>query len=266
MYLIFVVFGDKRGTDEELGSNCKELSDGNEKVLVDERYKMRRSGLKKKCTNKNRLKKYFCDYDNCHKSFADNYHLVRHIKSCHTLEKPFKCLKCDKRFAISERLAQHVKTIHKKDYTMFTCVYQNCDFQAILEDRLKAHLAKHEAIHRFGCSVCHKSFITKYELIRHKHRNHDSKPLALKTAADDQTCDNSVTNQDSCEDNGTVGEITGNNIDDCLEINDQTQRPVLSGAEIKKQVMTCCAKRWDAAKGSHRSTTSTNTCGPSTRI
>ena len=115
-------------------------------------------------------KRYVCEYcDN--KSFNDSYHLVRHIRGCHSLEKPYKCLKCDKKFAFSERLSQHVK-IHHKDYQKFLCPHEECDFQTILEDRLTDHLAKHSLIRRYECEVCHKTYLTKYELKSHKRRVH----------------------------------------------------------------------------------------------
>ena len=175
-----------------------------------------------------RVKKYICHYVDCQKKFSDNYHLVRHIKSCHTLEKPYKCLKCEKRFAISERLAQHVKIYHKRNYQTLKCSHENCEFQTILEDRLKQHLVKHQTSRKFICEVCDKLFLTRYELIRHKKRFHQLRQFDTK----ETNCDSYSDQNKMFNENRTLIEVFNEDIN-CFE-SDQTQRPVLSGKELKE--------------------------------
>ncbi|ORZ00697.1 hypothetical protein BCR43DRAFT_432607 [Syncephalastrum racemosum] len=64
------------------------------------------------CANGARM--YTCTADNCGKVFKRSEHLKRHIRSIHTLEKPFECpyQSCHKRFSRSDNLNQHIR-IHR---------------------------------------------------------------------------------------------------------------------------------------------------------
>ncbi|ORX90216.1 hypothetical protein K493DRAFT_157498, partial [Basidiobolus meristosporus CBS 931.73] len=59
-------------------------------------------------------KTFFCEYNGCGKVFKRAEHLKRHIRSIHTLEKPFPCPhpSCTKRFSRSDNLNQHVR-VHR---------------------------------------------------------------------------------------------------------------------------------------------------------
>ncbi|ODQ78336.1 hypothetical protein BABINDRAFT_19989, partial [Babjeviella inositovora NRRL Y-12698] len=49
----------------------------------------------------------------CTKVFKRMEHLKRHIRSVHSMVRPFPCTFCEKKFSRSDNLAQHLKT-HKK--------------------------------------------------------------------------------------------------------------------------------------------------------
>ncbi|KAI9244370.1 hypothetical protein BDA99DRAFT_410128, partial [Phascolomyces articulosus] len=56
-------------------------------------------------------KMFTCRHDDCGKVFKRSEHLKRHIRSIHTLEKPFECPyhSCSKRFSRSDNLNQHIR-------------------------------------------------------------------------------------------------------------------------------------------------------------
>ncbi|CAO3592580.1 unnamed protein product [Absidia cylindrospora] len=62
----------------------------------------------------NGARMFVCKSDGCGKVFKRSEHLKRHIRSIHTLEKPFECpyQSCNKRFSRSDNLNQHIR-IHR---------------------------------------------------------------------------------------------------------------------------------------------------------
>ncbi|ORZ03028.1 hypothetical protein BCR43DRAFT_466343 [Syncephalastrum racemosum] len=60
------------------------------------------------------VRMFTCQADGCGKVFKRSEHLKRHIRSIHTLEKPFECpyQNCHKRFSRSDNLNQHIR-IHR---------------------------------------------------------------------------------------------------------------------------------------------------------
>ncbi|KAI8363724.1 hypothetical protein B0O80DRAFT_376616, partial [Mortierella sp. GBAus27b] len=59
---------------------------------------------------------FTCIFSDCGKLFKRSEHLKRHVRSVHTLEKPFLCSYpgCPKKFSRSDNLNQHVR-IHRHD-------------------------------------------------------------------------------------------------------------------------------------------------------
>ncbi|KAG1451452.1 hypothetical protein G6F56_008082 [Rhizopus delemar] len=59
-------------------------------------------------------KVFTCMQDDCGKVFKRSEHLKRHVRSIHTLEKPYECpyQSCSKRFSRSDNLNQHIR-IHR---------------------------------------------------------------------------------------------------------------------------------------------------------
>ncbi|KAI8877718.1 hypothetical protein K501DRAFT_306151 [Backusella circina FSU 941] len=64
--------------------------------------------------NSSGARMFTCKTDGCGKIFKRSEHLKRHIRSIHTLEKPFECPyhSCSKRFSRSDNLNQHIR-IHR---------------------------------------------------------------------------------------------------------------------------------------------------------
>ncbi|KAG2217011.1 hypothetical protein INT45_003084 [Circinella minor] len=60
------------------------------------------------------VRMFTCQAEGCGKVFKRSEHLKRHIRSIHTLEKPFECpyQSCHKRFSRSDNLNQHIR-IHR---------------------------------------------------------------------------------------------------------------------------------------------------------
>ncbi|CAO3571839.1 unnamed protein product [Mortierella alpina] len=59
---------------------------------------------------------FTCIYDDCGKLFKRSEHLKRHVRSVHTLEKPYICPvdSCPKRFSRSDNLNQHIR-VHRPE-------------------------------------------------------------------------------------------------------------------------------------------------------
>ncbi|KAL0079246.1 hypothetical protein J3Q64DRAFT_1645185, partial [Phycomyces blakesleeanus] len=57
---------------------------------------------------------FVCYTDGCGRVFKRSEHLKRHIRSIHTLERPYECPYdlCSKRFARSDNLSQHIR-VHR---------------------------------------------------------------------------------------------------------------------------------------------------------
>ncbi|KAI9314834.1 hypothetical protein BX666DRAFT_1861828 [Dichotomocladium elegans] len=60
------------------------------------------------------VRMFTCQAEGCGKVFKRSEHLKRHIRSIHTMEKPFECpyQSCHKRFSRSDNLNQHIR-IHR---------------------------------------------------------------------------------------------------------------------------------------------------------
>ncbi|KAL0142404.1 hypothetical protein V8B55DRAFT_1328193 [Mucor lusitanicus] len=66
------------------------------------------------------LRMFACKSEGCGKVFKRSEHLKRHVRSIHTMEKPFKCpyQSCNKRFSRSDNLNQHIR-IHRHSKSSF---------------------------------------------------------------------------------------------------------------------------------------------------
>ncbi|KAI0220561.1 hypothetical protein L0F63_005883, partial [Massospora cicadina] len=58
-------------------------------------------------------RQFTCAVEDCNKVFKRSEHLKRHVRSIHTLEKPFPCPICQKSFSRTDNLNQHVR-IHSR--------------------------------------------------------------------------------------------------------------------------------------------------------
>ena len=87
-------------------------------------FKCGYEGCFKRYSKKSTLKAHFathtgasrfrCYLGKCNgvSGFSDKYTLGRHIRTKHTLEKPYRCNICDERFGRKDRLKSHSKNVH----------------------------------------------------------------------------------------------------------------------------------------------------------
>ena len=87
-------------------------------------FKCGYEGCNKRYSKKSTLKAHFathtgassfrCYLGKCNGvfGFCDKYTLGRHIRTKHTLEKPYRCNICDERFGRKDRLRSHNKNVH----------------------------------------------------------------------------------------------------------------------------------------------------------
>ncbi|KAJ9063144.1 hypothetical protein DSO57_1003276 [Entomophthora muscae] len=64
---------------------------------------------------------FMCSMKDCNKVFKRSEHLKRHVRSIHTLEKPFPCPTCGKTFSRTDNLNQHVR-IHSRPKTKVSTI------------------------------------------------------------------------------------------------------------------------------------------------
>ena len=168
-------------------------------------------------------KPFVCKWKSCDKSFNEKHRLIRHIKSCHSTERPHKCKVCTKSFARSDHLLTHVKT--HNSYDILKCKY--CPFETLSDKTLGDHLSRHENIRRFKCTEtgCDKVFVTNSDLSQHKLYKHptleadksveESIQTVLSQAIDKIAANESQQNEELVTDNNNTGneEIESNSND-----------------------------------------------------
>ncbi|CAL4201866.1 unnamed protein product, partial [Meganyctiphanes norvegica] len=115
-----------------------------------------------------RRKDYVCDI--CGKRYERNFALQHHIQVVHLDNKRFACKVCDKRFAISGTLKKHMN-IHNnaRPYKCKECKY-SCNQRGTLVRHVQR---KHLKEKRYGCEICGKLFVTKYEVFQHHSKGHN---------------------------------------------------------------------------------------------
>ena len=143
-------------------------------------------------------KMFACEWDGCDRSFDDNFHLQRHVRAIHTLEKPFDCRECDKSFSRSDHLLKHVRTSHE-DYQSFKCRYKDCKYETIFENKMIAHEDKH----KIPCKECELKFCSQTEMNCHfsnchkeRHKTRKKINKRLKEEADGEEVSNQKYNDD----------------------------------------------------------------------
>lgn len=58
-------------------------------------------------------KEHKCTWEHCDKVYDGSTNLKIHVRSVHTLERPFKCSICRKAFAARGNQVKHEKRVHK---------------------------------------------------------------------------------------------------------------------------------------------------------
>lgn len=149
-------------------------------------------------TTSSRTKRFFCDYDNCQKSFTRPGLLTEHQLSVHQGVRPFKCTQCDKTFVRKSHLERHLishlddseKPFHCKycnkgcttaqqlkrheitHSKSFICPYQNCNESFYKHPQLRSHILSFH-LNKLNCEICHKKFQRPYRLRHHMAKYHD---------------------------------------------------------------------------------------------
>lgn len=114
-----------------------------------------------------------CDWPGCEYLARDRYALTSHVRSVHTMERPFKCTLCVKTFTREDKLKEHRKR-HDKPDVVYRCKYDNCKFETPHKQNLYSHETRHQNIRKFKCPVkeCPMSFFHMSELRRHTNTVH----------------------------------------------------------------------------------------------
>ena len=124
----------------------------------------------------------------CEKAFRVKENLVLHFKHVHLgvkyaerPKKPYKpkprkqCPKCDKSFQNNNLLKDHIDVVHEGKIP-YVCPHCGKGFKS--GKGLTGHIAIHEGMKKFLCSLCPSSFLTETALKRHVREIHHEGPKA----------------------------------------------------------------------------------------
>ena len=110
----------------------------------------------------------------CAKTFTPVDQLNRHMKS-HMLD-PYCCDVCSKTFTRLDNLKRHKAEGCLQSDESFNC--DHCEKVFSSDQYLKKHM---KVYHGSGlpvtCELCTKTFILIYQLLKHKKKDHQTKPL-----------------------------------------------------------------------------------------
>lgn len=149
-------------------------------------------------TTSSRLKKYFCDYDGCNKSFTRPSLLTQHQQTTHQGLRPFSCDQCDKSFARKSHLERHlISHLNDKDKPFhcsvcskgcatrqqlkrhevthtksFKCPYEGCTESFYKHPQLRSHILSFH-LNKLKCNICGKNFQRPYRLRHHMEKYHN---------------------------------------------------------------------------------------------
>lgn len=113
----------------------------------------------------------------CSKGYINKRSLLRHMKSCSGLEKPFACDLCDYRAKLKHHIKDHIHNVHLRPKgTLPKHICFRCDRKYIHKHHLISHL-KHECGQepRFQCNFCSYRSKMEISLLNHIERMHNKK-------------------------------------------------------------------------------------------
>ncbi|XP_037035019.1 gastrula zinc finger protein XlCGF52.1-like [Bradysia coprophila] len=95
-------------------------------------------------------------------------HLLNHMRSRHSSERPYHCEQCPKTFAVKAYLTAH-KATHSLRENIHECnVCHKSYYRKVI---LASHMKSHYTDRPFKCEKCPKSFLHKSDLSRHIQTN-----------------------------------------------------------------------------------------------
>lgn len=109
------------------------------------------------------VKRLQCSFENCYDRFAVYTDLQRHIRKCHTFEKPIQCNFCGQPFATSSELSSHLRIHQPKK---FCCTI--CQKAFARKTTLDAHMRTHTGERPYNCKLCQKTFTQQSALNKHE--------------------------------------------------------------------------------------------------
>jgi hypothetical protein len=84
---------------------------------------------------------FFCEFENCKKSFTNKQSLSTHIDVIHNKLIPFKCRFCEKRYKRAFSKTVHERIYHI-NYHPFKCLHNLCPKKFPSKQRMEAHYVK----------------------------------------------------------------------------------------------------------------------------
>ncbi|XP_055606564.1 zinc finger protein 845-like isoform X2 [Uranotaenia lowii] len=103
--------------------------------------------------------------DQCPATFNLKSFLIKHVRSCHSNERPFHCRQgCSKTYKHAGDRDRHEKTVHLR-ILPWSC--ELCDSSFVRERDLRIHQRKHTGIRLFPCNYCKASFDKKSDFNEH---------------------------------------------------------------------------------------------------
>lgn len=125
-------------------------------------------------------RKFLCSVDDCDKSYVNNAHLQRHIRTVHrpsggcvAADIVCKFELCSLKFASEPKMLQHFQKVHTDAKTMpYKCDHCSEIFHRKIHYRL--HMVTHTGNYPYKCIQCDKGFIRLCYLKRHEktHKSH----------------------------------------------------------------------------------------------
>jgi general transcription factor IIIA len=142
-----------------------------------------------------------CTYVGCNKTFNRLSTLAIHLRS-HANERPYVCNfeGCDKSYIDEKHLKRHIKSSHSEERP-YECQYEGCTKSFLTGTRLRRHQAVHEGENRFRCTIyppCTQSFRKHSTLDRHVRTEHMKLvpfPCTFKDPITLQNCNAGFTGQ-----------------------------------------------------------------------
>ncbi|XP_018427587.1 PREDICTED: transcriptional repressor CTCFL-like [Nanorana parkeri] len=104
----------------------------------------------------------------CDMTYRTASDLLRHTRSAHTLEKPFKCCYCDYSSVEANRMKIHIRS-HTGERP-FMC--GECSFATTDAFKLRRHMRTHTGEKPYNCHVCQARFTQNASLKMHMLRKH----------------------------------------------------------------------------------------------